>query len=311
MAKRKFEFALYRLNITEEGGLFTFWDGEPIRNDQEVKRLLETACHENFDYIQDNPKSSYLWSCRDYTEYKNGEFISFKFARSVIQKTGYVVTENDIIGGTSQSSPPLADMIEIFIYFPRHLVVVEYLSKIFRSKSWLNALKNIFYNASKELKFSSIIELEPIAEEHEIVKTFFSFSKLTRLKVTLRFPNPELTRFSKSLYEDLENGGIQEYLQDMKNSNGLSTEKEALPYASAELAQAGYKKGKVYYEGIKDGEHITIKSTEEASRGSIDVLQDYVRGMSDNAKSKEAQFVLGKIKSEIERLYPENGNNSN
>jgi hypothetical protein len=34
--------------------------------------------------------------------------------------------------------------------------------------------------------------------------------------------SPELSRYTKSLYKDLEKGGIREYLQDMKNLGGLS-----------------------------------------------------------------------------------------
>ena len=51
----------------------------------------------------------------------------------------------------------------------------------------------------------------------------------------------------------MRNGGIAEYLQDMRNPKGLSKSAGKLPHASAEIAQAGYKKGEVTLAGVRDG----------------------------------------------------------
>lgn len=114
-----------------------------------------------------------------------------------------------------------------------------------------------------------------------------------------------LSRYTRSLYEDLENGGIREYLQDMKNPGGLSKSEVARPYASVALAEKGYKSGEVLFEGIKEGKFAKVRSSEEAARGKLEILKDYVRGISANAKAKETQQALKAITSEIDRLHPQ------
>jgi hypothetical protein len=152
---------------------------------------------------------------------------------------------------------------------------------------------------------TSSLLLEEVPEKHEIIKLFRSFERLTRVKVYLRLPNPELSRYTRALYKDLENGGIREYLQDMKNPGGLSKSEEARPYASVALAEEGYKSGEVLFEGHQEGKFIEVKSSEEAARGKLEILKDYVRGISASAKAKETQRVLKAITAEIDRLHPQ------
>ncbi|MFH1985626.1 MAG: hypothetical protein ABIL58_27645 [Pseudomonadota bacterium] len=154
---------------------------------------------------------------------------------------------------------------------------------------------------------ASSLLLEEVPEQHEIVKLFRSFDRLTRLKVYLRLPNPELSRYTKSLYEDLEKGGIREYLQDMKNPGGLSKDEQARPFASIALAEEGYKSGEVLFEGIKENKFTKVRSSEDAARGKLDALKDYVRGVAANAKAKETQLVISAIAAEIDRLHPKEG----
>ena len=91
----------------------------------------------------------------------------------------------------------------------------------------------------------------------------------------------------------------------MKNPGGLSKSEEARPYASVALAEEGYKDGEVLFEGLREGKFREIKSSEEAARGKLEILKDYVRGIAANAKAQETQRVLEAITAEIDRLHPQ------
>jgi hypothetical protein len=100
----------------------------------------------------------------------------------------------------------------------------------------------------------------------------------------------------------MQNGGIVEYLQDMKNPKGLKKDVGKLPHASAEIAQAGYKKGEVKLEGVRDGKPTTVHIGKKAARGKIGQLRDFVRGVGANVRAKETQAVVGAILDEIDRV---------
>ena len=308
MKDNKFRFLLYRLNIVDELGLFSFDVAKRIRNDDQIIDVINNGTEEKFDYTKEKPKTICKWSIREFTNYgvidNRGPIVSVVIAKSVLQKEGQVVTSDKIITATSSSSPPLAETAVIFFDLSRHIAAVEYNSAFANNKFWKVAIISIMLKSAYSLGLTSSIQLEEIPEKHEIIKLFKSFDRLTRLKVHLRIPNPELSRYTEKLFIDLQEGGIRDYVQDMKNPNGLSVESEARPFASASLAQAGYKEGEVLFEGFKDGKHTTVKSTEEAVRGSIDSLKSFVRGISANAKTKEAQNVLTAIAEEIDRLHP-------
>ena len=97
-------------------------------------------------------------------------------------------------------------------------------------------------------------------------------------------------------------GGIRDYTQDMRNPKGLSQAEDALPFASAAMAQAGYKEGDVVLTGLRDGRLRTVRTGKKAVRGSLEGLKDFVRGMAANARSQEAQHVLAAIMDEVDRI---------
>ncbi len=133
---------------------------------------------------------------------------------------------------------------------------------------------------------------------------FKSFDKITRIKATLRIPNPELTRYTKSLFDDLKASDVREYTQDMKNPNGLSKSEDTRPFATAVLAQQGYKSGDVHMEGFRNDMFEKVTSGSNASRGTINSLRDFVRGLTANARAKETHTVLHEIAKEIDRIHP-------
>jgi len=308
MATQHFQFELYRLNIVDTDELFPDF-GQRIRSDQQILTVLSQAASPDFDFTQETKKATYKWGIREFTDYgqisDRGHIASIVLAKSTLKKDGLIVTDKRIVTGTSDSHPPLASMMMLFFDVGRHLVAAEYHGELSQNKKWKSALSRILLHAAHSLKMTSSLLLEEVPEKHEIIKLFMAFERLTRLKVYLRLPNPELSRYTRSLYEDLENGGIREYLQDMKNPGGLSKSEVARPYASVALAEKGYKSGEVLFEGIKEGKFAKVRSSEEAARGKLEILKDYVRGISANAKAKETQQALKAITSEIDRLHPQ------
>ncbi len=304
---QQFQFELYRLNIVDTDPIFPDF-GEKIRSDKQILAVLQKATSSDFDFTEETKKAEYKWSARQFTDHGQipgrGQAATIMLAKSTLKKDGLIVTDEGIITGTSDAFPPLANMMMLFFDMKRHLVAVEYHGELSQNKKWKSAFSKILMNAAGKMKMSSSLILEEVPEKHEIIKLFRSFERLTRLKVYLRLPNPELSRYTKSLYEDLENGGIREYLQDMKNPGGLSKNEQARPFASVALAEEGYKRGEVLFEGVKEGRFTKVRSSEEAARGKLEALKDYVRGIAANAKAKETQKVLSAITAEIDRLHP-------
>lgn len=306
--KSSFQFLLYRLNVVDlPSSLFPDFE-DVVRTNDEIKEIIEKSCNSKFDDKQETQTAIYRWGLREFIDYGGdheiGHYVSVIFARSMEQKDGLVLTDSSILSGTSESSPPLATTIAILFNLTRHLVVVEYNSEIVGSGTWKTVLKGIFSSCSSTLKKCSTIELEEVSEQHSIIELFQSFERVTRVKVSLRLPNPELSRQTKQLYDDLEEGGIREYLQDMKNPSGISQQENARPYSSLALAEDGYKDGEVLIEGFKKGRYEKEMSGIDAVRGRLDVLRDFVRGALNNAKAKETKQILKSISDEIDRLNP-------
>jgi hypothetical protein len=192
------------------------------------------------------------------------------FARSVITQTGQTVTDPSIEEALSQISPPYAETIHLFFHLERHLVAVEYNSAVMATQQWRSSLHDILDAAARSLEFQSLIRLEPVPREAEILTAFRSFDSLTRLKVRIRIPNPELDRRTERLRRELESGAIREYTSEMKNPRGLSKPEEALPFATAAMAQAGYKEGEVILAGYRAGKLRTVRTGGKAARGRIE-----------------------------------------
>lgn len=142
MANNNFQFELYRLNIEDENKLYPNF-GERIRTDKQIVDVLKHATTSDFDTKKQTSSMLYKWSLRQFTDYgdlpNRGRVVSVVLARSILKKEGLIVTDNGIVSGTSDSHPPLANMITIFFDLHRHLVAAEYLSDIMQSKAWKSA----------------------------------------------------------------------------------------------------------------------------------------------------------------------------
>lgn len=309
---RRFSFDLYRLNIEDSDDLFAQSQLKRLRRDEDIATVLEMATDPEQDQIQRTRTAVFEWGVREFRNL-SGEslgrpLLHVVLARSVLERDGDIVTDQGMTTGTSSLNPPLASTAVCLFDLSRHLVAVEHTAQL-APTAWKDFFERILGTAASRLDFWSSIALEPIPEQNGIVGLFLSFERLTRMRLTLRIPNPELNRYTKLLYEDLSRSGIRELTQDMKNPNGLSKREEALPFAAAVLAEQGYKKGDVQFEGLRNGAFEQATSGSSAARGSVRGLRDYVRGMHANARTKEAQRALAAITAEIDRLHPVPGLN--
>jgi hypothetical protein len=304
---RRFSFDLFRLNIEDVSDLFTEADLPRIRTNEDIEAVLRMAVEPEQDQVQKCRTAVFKWSVREYKDLSeinpDRPLLHVILARSVMERDGMTVTDDGMSAGTSLINPPLASTAVCLFDIARHLVAVEHTGELART-AWREFFERILSAAANRLEKFSIITLEPVPEQNGIIGLFRSFERLTRMRVTLRIPNPELNRYTRELYEDLSNSGIREMTQDMKNPNGLSKAEEARPFASAVLAEQGYKKGDVQFEGLRNGSFEQASSGSTAVRGNVRGLQDFVRGLHANARAKEAQRVLVAIAAEIDRIHP-------
>lgn len=305
---RKFSFSLFRLNIVDAEDMFPADLSNRLRGNEAIRRILEFSTDSEFDAIQETRTAVFEWSLRGYldlTEFAPGrEIVHLVLARSLLKKDGLIVTDDGISHGTSSSYPPLASAAVVLFDLSRHLVAVEHTGELSQT-AWKDFLEKILSSVVFSQGMMSQIALEPVPEKDGIVGLFLSFDRVTRMKLTLRLPNPELNRYTKALYDDLVRGGIREVTQDMKNPNGMSKAEDARPYASAVLAEQGYKVGDVYMEGLKGDKFEQVTSGSDAVRGSVKSLRDFVRGLSQNLNTKEANKAVTAIMTEIDRIHPE------
>lgn len=303
---RRFSFDLFRLNFEDKADLFALKDVSRLRSDEDLRTLLQLATEPEQDQIQKTRSAVFKWSLREYLDLNalNGRpLLHVILARSVLERDGVIVTDNGMSLGTSSLHPPLASAAVCFFDLSRHLVAVEHTSDLSQT-AWRDFLQQILATAAYRMERGSTVELEPIPEKNGIVGLFLSFQRVTRMKVTLRIPNPELNRYTRALYDDLSKSEVREFTQDMKNPNGMSKAEDARPFASAVLAEQGYKKGEIQIEGIRNDSFEQATSGSTAARGNVRGLRDFVRGMHVNAKTKEAQKVLSAIAAEIDRIHP-------
>lgn len=303
---RRFAFDLFRLNIEDQFDLFSHENTPRLRHDDELRKLFEIATDPEQDQIQTARSAVFKWSLRDFQEFTTLDpkrpLLHFVLARSILEREGKIVTDEGMSIGTSLPFPPLASTATCFVDLARHLVVVEHTGEL-APTAWKDFLQKILSAASSKMQKHSTIELEPIPEKNDIVDLFLSFQRVTRMKVTLRIPNPELNRYTRALFDDLTLSEIREFTQDMKNPNGISRNENARPFASAVLAGQGYKKGEVQIEGFRNDSFEQVSSGSQAARGTVRGLRDFVRGLSANVKTKEATRLLSAITAEIDRIH--------
>jgi hypothetical protein len=297
--------------VLDQEDVFEFV-GKKATNDADYLAIVKHACDAQFDLSTEGQRNEYKWSLRDflrhddYPEWHLGAVASIRLARSMIEQTAQIVTDETIVEGKSHALPAPAVPIRLLFYMERHLVAVERNSVLMATQGWHDALHAMFDAAAAAAAggYRSQLRLEPVPEANQVLEAFRSFHRLTRIRVTLRLPNPEITRSARQLYEQMLNGGIREYLNDMSSPSGLSQEEGNLPHAVASLAQEGYKKGEVALTGIRDGKRKRVRTGRHAARGQLEQVRDFVRGAMIIARTRETQSALTAVINEIDRIHP-------
>lgn len=309
---KNYTFDLYRLNIVDISDLFVDNELPTVRTDAEIAKILQNCTDVRFDLEQEARTAKFQWSVRSYADLTallpQRKIHHVILARSAMEKDGPIVTESGLTSGTSSFYPPPAKAVVCLFDLSRHLVAIEHTGELSQT-AWHEFFERIIRASAEDLGKSSTLTLEPVPEKNGILGLFESFERLTRIKMTLLLPNPELTRYTKQLYDELVEANIRELTQDMKNPNGLSKNHEARPYASAVIAEQGYKKGEVQFEGYRNNDFEVATTGSDAARGSVHGLREFVRGIASNAKTQETLKAMSAITKEIDRISPLNQNN--
>jgi hypothetical protein len=306
ISEKPFVFEVYRINVVEDEHMRLPFMGRAIRSDIDIIRVIEKASNSEFDLDNLSGKSTFRWSVREFVELESDEasqVIGISLGRSTLQKAGQTVTDTKFEAALTQMSPPSTETIHIFFYLKRHLAIVEYSSAILSTQLWRSSLQAILDSAAFSLELLPGLRLEPVPREEEILREFRSFERLTRLRVKLRIPNPELDRRTEQLRQEMLGGDIREYTQDMKNVNGLSKSESALPFATVAMAQAGYKDGEVIMSGIREGQRVVNSRTGmRATRGRIERLKGLLIGIGATARTQETRNAISQILKEVDRV---------
>lgn len=307
MDKQDSLFMLYRLNVNQSDPSLFDNDQPGLRGrDDLIKEVLKHSTEAKFATYSQGSKNSFQWMLREFTEQTAAgkQVFVMTLARSVTAQSGRVVTETDIVEGVSVGMPPLAETVSLIFYVSRHLVAVEVNSSMTKTNRWRESFSKLVLNSAMDLGYRGALELEPIPRKEEMLEAFLSFDRLVRLSLTIRLPNPELSRHAAALYDEMKSSGIEQLKQDMRSGSGVSRAEGRLPRAAVELASNGYKKGDVVFVGDRNGRHETVRSGRKAAAFSARHLRDYVRGLKDQAKTKDAGQALGHVLNEIDRLHP-------
>lgn len=313
MAERRIEFEVYRLNVVDDEDMLPIM-GRRILTDREILSVVEYATSADLDYTseRDQASSTYKWGLREFVEFDNeglstAPIAGVAYSRAILRQTGTILKDTGLEQGISTPDQPLALTVQMILYMERHLVAVERRGKIMDTQVWRSSLHTILDKAATALGFKSSIRLEAVSHESEILSTFQRFTLLMHLKLHLRLPNPDLSRYMKSLFDMMTEGQVRDLSQDMRNNNGLSQEKGALPHAAVTMANAGYRKGEVLMEGIIDDEFQSVTTGQSAVRVSVDAtkgfeeLREYTRGAAAAAQAKSTKSALESVIAEINK----------
>ena len=203
---RNFNFSLYRLNIVDNEDIFSF-DKQTIRGDELILEVLSKATTVDYDDTQSTSSSLYQWGIRELQDFSSvitgRTFVTCTLARSLLERTGTVVTEDGLTEGRSASYPPLAETIFIVFDMSRHLVAVEKNSLWQSGGYWKTAFNRITGKAADANNLSSSLSLEEVPGHSTVFALLNSFDRVTRIRLTVRVPNPELSTYTKQLAEEL------------------------------------------------------------------------------------------------------------
>jgi hypothetical protein len=301
-------FLLFRLNFVDRQDLFN----KPITTDADLTKVIEVAATQEFDVPRQGSRSSYRWALRDVNLGEvagmDRSYIEVTLSREVTSRRGPIVTPHGITRGTSTLSPPSATLVRVLIDLKRHIIAVEEVPGIVQTRTgWKSIFKLILDSAAWKLGFTSVIRLSPIVPREIIASHLESFARVTRLRVTLSIPNPDLGPSFQRLYDEMKRGGVRELTEDMRNERGLTLAPETLPQQTLDMAMTGYRKGKIRLYGYgRDGskDEFTI-AADDVARIEIVEVRDFVEGYAAAQKTlavkRFAEAIIKKIDENLNR----------
>lgn len=294
-------FLLFRLNFVDREDLFQ----APITADSDFVRVVEAAASQEFDVVRQGRRSGYKWALRepvsDAVDEGQRPFVFVTFSYEVMSRRGPIITPQGIRHGVSTVNPPSATLVRVLIDLRRHIFAVEDVPSVVQTRSgWKSALQTILNTAAWHLNFSSKIDLDPIIPTRVVASQLQSFSRITRLRVNLRIPNPDLGPSYQRLYDEMRRGGVRELSQDMRNEQGLTLAPETLPQSALDMAMSGYRKGKIHVYGYRGDQKDGFTVTDDVARIEIEELRDWVEGYAEGQGSSAVRRFAKALISRID-----------
>lgn len=303
-----FNFMAYRLIKSTEEDLWSISREKDLLTDDDIVTFWENACHSQYDVTHSTEKNKYKWSFRkgtSVTDDNDHRLIDiYILGKSLLEKDAMVVDETGFHQDRSYSQPAPADTMTLLVFWKRHIVLVENRSQMITGETWLKHYSEIMIRVAEKMDYKKMPQLENIPPEKSIVSIFYNLLKVTRIKLHLELPNPDMSRLTKQLKEKLEEDQIQELKQDMYNPNGMSKKETGLPFASLALAELGYKKGPVTIEGEDEEGPKRYETGKDTAKGSLIGFKNFIKGLRINARTKEGNGMLDAIEAELIRIVP-------
>jgi hypothetical protein len=233
------------------------------------------------------------------------------FSLETLYRTGPIVKPDGMTYGVSEINPPMAVPVHFFLDLKRHLIAFEDVSAVMQQKTgWQKNFELILSSASHAAGYTSRVELEPIAPRQAVEARLASFNRVTRIRLTLRIPNPDLSPTFAKLYEELNKSGIRELTEDMRSERGLSFEPDSIPRMAIDMALNGYRKGDVRIYGIREGRADRFTIADDVARIDLRETRAYVAGMEiATTKSGEKRLLAAILKRIDETLDTKRGAN--
>jgi len=307
---KNLRYLLFRLNFVDRPGLFEKRIAGD--SDDDLCQVFKSAATDQFDYDKRGPRTSYKWALREFIYDTNEQvkrpFICITLSCGITSRRGPIVTPSGIAQGTSTLSPPSATLVHLLIDLKRHICAIEDVPSVMQTQAgWRASLQSIVNSAAWKHGFTSMIRLDPIPPQEAVAIILKSWDRITRLRVTLRIPNPDLGPSYQRLYDEMKRSGVRELSEDMRNESGLTVSTDTLPQASIDMALKGYRKGKLRLNGYRDGHKDEFIMDDEVVHVEVEDIQAFIEGYAAGRRSSALNTFANAIIEGIDRAVNQQG----